>query len=155
MRRLSLILTALVLLLAAPSAALADSGPGGGGGSGSSGRGGGDDDPAGDDRRADERSDARANGACGNRASARLRARGNGREIELEFVVRQARGDGWWRITVTQEGRVAWRGRGHTHGHRLSVRRRIGDLPGADRIMVRGLGPSGTTCVATATLAAS
>ena len=154
MRRLSLLLTALVLLLAAPPAALADSGPGGGGGSGS-GRGGGDDDPAGDDRRADERSDARAGGACGGNVSARLHAHGNGREIEVEFVLRQARGEGLWRITITQEGRVAWRGRARTHGRRLSVRRRIGDLPGADRIMVRGLGPSGTTCVATATLSVS
>jgi hypothetical protein len=130
MRRIVLV-TVLALLLLAPSSALADRGRDGG----------------------DDRSEARANGACGGRAAARLRARGDGRAIALEFEVRQARGEGLWRITVVQEGRVAWRGRVRTHSRRARVRHRMADLPGADRLMVRGLGPRGVTCVATATLA--
>ena len=121
-----------VSLLALPSAALADRGSGGDG-----------------DRR--ERAEVRATGSCGGGATAKLKLKADDGRIELEFEAQRAR-RGLWRVTIVQEGRIAWRGRARSTG-RFAVRRRIADLSGADRVMVRGLGPRGVTCVAAATLA--
>jgi len=59
-----------------------------------------------------------------------------------------------WRVVVVHEGRVTWRGsaRAWRNGV-LEVRRKLHDLPGADRISVRAYGPGGATCSASARLA--
>jgi hypothetical protein len=126
----------LVALLLLPSTALADRGRGGGGGGG------------------DDRREVRTSGTCGGRATAKLKAKERDGGIEVEFEVEHVRTAGLWRIVMVQEGRVAWRGRVRTRGSRRSfgVEHRIANFPGADRIMVRGLGPRGITCVASATL---
>ena len=93
-------------------------------------------------------------GTCGQGASARLELRRDATGIEVRFEVDRRRGGETWRVVLVQEGQVAWRGRGPTGspGGRLRVTRRIRDLGGADRITVRGAGPGGITCVASAIL---
>jgi len=55
---------------------------------------------------------------------------------------------------LVHEGRVEWRGRARPRGPRGSfeITRRVRDLPGADRVMVRATGPRGLSCSASATL---
>jgi hypothetical protein len=125
-RRTFISLTLILLLLALPSAASA--------------RRGGDDRP-----------EVRVAGSCGGGAVSKLKLKARDGGIEVEFEVQRARASGVWRITIVQEGRVAWRGRARARSF-YQVERRIRDFPGADRVMVRGLGPRGMTCVATATL---
>ena len=103
---------------------------------------GGDDDG--------RRGEVRTAGSCGGGAVARLRLKADDGRIELRFEAQRAR-RGIWRVTIVQEGRIAWRGRARSTG-RFAVRRPIADLSGADRVMVRALGPRGVTCVAAATL---
>jgi hypothetical protein len=133
--RRPIIATALTLiLLALPTAASAAPDRGA--------RGGGD------------RREVRAAGACGGGASSRLELKSRDGVIEVEFEVHHRRAGALWRITIVQERRVAWRGRARMRaaGRSFSLERRIRDLRGADRVMVRGLGPRGVTCVASATL---
>ena len=97
--------------------------------------------------------EVRAAGNCGGRASARIRVRDQGTSLEIRFRVANRRLVGVWRITMVHEGRVAWRGNRRTSSVGiLELRRSVGDYRGADRVMVRALGPRGVTCVASATL---
>jgi hypothetical protein len=59
-----------------------------------------------------------------------------------------------WRVALTSEGRVVWRGSRRTTARSgsFSVERRLGNLPGADQVTARAVGPRGLTCQATATL---
>ena len=126
LRPLPLLLTLAVLAAAAPAPAQA--------------RGPGDE--------------LRTAGSCGRGASAALRLRENSGRIDLRFDVTASRPRAVWRVVVIQEGRVAWRGRVRARSSgSLSVRRRLQDLGGADRITVRTVGPRGITCVASGTLA--
>jgi hypothetical protein len=91
---------------------------------------------------------------CSRGGKARLDLRARDRGIELRFEVEHVRRGGLWQVTVVQEGRVVWRGRvrASRSGGGFEVRRGLADLSGADRITVRGRGPSGTGCTASATL---
>ena len=126
------LLPLLVVLLVLPAVALAD------GSSGST-------------RAAD--SEVRATGSCAGRAKARIRIRDDGSSLRVRFQVDGSR-TGAWRVVFVHEGRVAWRGTRRTTraAPTLLVERRFGDYRGADRVMVRGSGPRGVTCVASATL---
>jgi hypothetical protein len=106
--------------------------------------GGGDDD------------EVRTSGTCGGGARSELRLKADDGAIELRFEVRGAR-RGSWRVVVVQERRVAWRGTVSAGGGSRSFRveRELDDLPGADAIMVRALGPRGVTCNASGTLSGS
>jgi uncharacterized protein YfaQ (DUF2300 family) len=105
-------------------------------------------------RRGDDREEVRASGTCGGgvRSEIKLKSRDGG--IEAEFEVHQARGGSAWRVTVSQEGRVAWRGtvRAGRSSRAFTLERRLRDYAGADRVSVRASGPSGVTCRASATL---
>jgi len=96
----------------------------------------------------------RVGGECSRGGKARLDLRARDGGIELEFEVEHVRRGGLWLVSVVQEGRVVWRGRVRASGSGggFEVRRRLPDLAGADRIAVRGRGPSGTGCTASATL---
>jgi len=132
---------AVLLALAAPSGALArGGGPGGGGGSG----GGGGDRPV-----------VQAGGSCGRGASSRIRLKADDSGIEVEFEVEHSRRLGArWKLVLVHERRVEWRGRGRAHRPRgsFSVTRIVRNLVGADRVLVRAVGPRGITCSAAATL---
>jgi hypothetical protein len=125
-RALSPLLLALALAVAGPSPALAKHGGGG--------------------------PDVRAAGTCGKGATSKLRLRPRDGGIELRFEVEHARSGAAWRIVVVQERRVVWRGRARTARGAFEIGRRLADLPGADHVSVRGVGPRGLTCVAAATL---
>lgn len=97
--------------------------------------------------------EARAAGKCGSRATSRIRVRDEGTSLEIRFRVDHRRLPGAWRIVMVHEGRVAWRGNRRTASNgTFELRRRVADYRGADRVMVRALGPRGVTCVASATL---
>jgi hypothetical protein len=132
----SVLLPAAFLALALPAAARADHGSGDGGGGGG------------------RPSQVRVAGTCGKGASAKLELKRDDTGIEVRFQVDRRRGGETWRVVLVQEGQVAWRGRGPTgsSGGSLRVIRRIRDLGGAERITVRGTGPGGITCVASAIL---
>jgi len=136
---------AVLLALAAPSGALArGGGPGGGGGSG----GGGGDRHGG-------RPVVQAGGSCGRGASSRIRLKAEDSGIEVEFEVEHSRRLGArWKLVLVHERRVEWRGRGRAHRPRgsFSVTRIVRNLVGADRVLVRAVGPRGITCSAAATL---
>jgi hypothetical protein len=106
--------------------------------------GGGDDD------------EVRTSGTCGGGARSELRLKADDGAIELRFEVRGAR-RGSWRVVVVQERRVAWRGTvsAGSGSRSFRVERELDDLPGADAIMVRALGPRGVTCNASGTLSGS
>ena len=124
-RALSPVLLAFALAVAGPSPALARHGGG---------------------------PDVRAAGTCGKGATSSLRLRPRDGGIELRFEVEHARSGATWRVAVVQERRVVWRGRARTARGAFEVSRRVADLPGADHVTVRGVGPRGLTCVAAATL---
>ncbi|MDX8150594.1 hypothetical protein SK069_03230 [Patulibacter brassicae] len=95
------------------------------------------------------RDDARARGEtrCGQGARTRLELRSRDGAIDLRFRLQRGRAGERWRVVVVQEGRLAWRGRRTTSRRgELDVRRRLRDLPGADRVTARAAGPRGTTC---------
>src|SRR2546430_876338 len=94
--------------------------------------------------------DVRVTGTCGRGATAKLRLKSEDSRIEVRFEVEHIRVAGRWRLTFVREGRVAYRG--HVRARRsFEVRRRLTDLPGADRVSVRAVGPRGLTCAAAAT----
>jgi hypothetical protein len=128
------LLLALVLVTAALSTAPAALARGG-------------DDGGGDGR-------VRTTGICSGALRAALEARAKDGEIELRLDVRGARRGSSWRVTISQEGRVAWRGRARARGGSgaFRVRRSLRDLVGADRLTVRAAGPGGASCRASATL---
>jgi hypothetical protein len=100
--------------------------------------------------------EVRTSGTCGSRASAELRLKADDGTIEARFEVRGARA-GSWRVVAVQERRVAWRGtvRADRGSRSFRVQRTLVDLPGADAILFRAVGPRGVTCSATGTLSGS
>ncbi len=101
------------------------------------------------------RDDARARGEtrCGQHARTRLELRSRDGTIDVRFRLQRGRGGERWRVVVVQEGRLAWRGtRTTSRRGELDVRRRLRDLPGADRVTARAAGPRGTTCAVTLVL---
>jgi hypothetical protein len=95
----------------------------------------------------------RTAGTCGSGATAELRLEHGDGEIELRFDVRRGHVSGAWRIVVVQEASVVWRARRRARSGRLRVERVLVDLPGVDRITVRGRGPGGIVCAASGSLA--
>jgi hypothetical protein len=125
-----LLVALLVAVLCVPAAASAR-------------RGGGDDRP-----------EVRAGGACGKGATSRLRLRGRDGAIKVQLELHGRRGGERWRIVLTHERRVAWRGAVRTHGASawLEVERRVPDYPGGDLVAARAAGPGGVVCQASAVL---
>ena len=126
MPRLPALVASLVLVLAVPPAWADHGGEGGGG-------------------------DVRVAGTCGKGATSKLRLKSEDNRIEVRFEIEHIRFAGRWRVTVVQEGRVAYRGN-YRARRSFEIRRRLNDLSGADRVSVRALGPRGLTCSAGATL---
>jgi len=125
------LLTICLLLALAPASALAKHGGGGGD---------------------DGRQEVRVAGTCGKGATARLRLRSRDGEIRAQLEVDHARSGRRWRVSLVQERRVVYRGAVRTHAGQFEVERRLSDLPGADHVTARAVGPRGLTCVAAATL---
>lgn len=95
----------------------------------------------------------RVDATCGGGVRARLELRARDGTIDVRFDADRAPRGSAWRITLVQEGRVAWRGRATARRGSFRVRRSLDDLAGADRISVRASGPRGLSCRAFATLA--
>ncbi|HSD77731.1 MAG TPA: hypothetical protein VLA98_10010 [Solirubrobacteraceae bacterium] len=100
------------------------------------------------------RDEVRVTGTCGRGAASELRLKADDGAIEIEFRVHHARVGGLWRVTLVRERRVVWRGRARTGSgdDSFRVRRRVRDLPGADRVTARTVGPRGLTCAASGVL---
>jgi hypothetical protein len=99
--------------------------------------------------------EVRVAGTCGNGATASLRLTADEGAIRVRFRVESKRRQARWQVVLVREGRVVWRGRRRSDGGgSLDVRRRIRDLPGADQVTARALGPRGITCIAGGTLRA-
>jgi hypothetical protein len=94
----------------------------------------------------------RVDATCGGGVRARLELRAEDGAIEARLDADRAPRGSAWRITLSQEGRVAWRGRATARRGSFRVRRELTDLAGADRISVRASGPRGLSCRAFATL---
>jgi hypothetical protein len=146
-RALACLLALLALSLVGPGTALAHRGADEG-----SGHGGGDDSGHGGGGHID-RPEVRVPGMCGRGASASLKLKADDGGIEAEFELQHHRSTRW-RVVVVQERRIVYRGRERTSALRgsLSIERRLDDLPGADEVMARAVGPRGLTCQATAVL---
>lgn len=100
----------------------------------------------------DGRQEVRVAGSCGKGATSKLKLKQRDGSIEAEFEVEHARSGATWRVVLVHERRVVYRGRARTRAGAFEVGRRLSDLPGADRVTARGVGPRGLTCVAAATL---
>jgi hypothetical protein len=102
-----------------------------------------------------DRPEVRKAGSCGPGATSKLKLKADDGRIEAEFEVDRNRGGERWKVTFARAGAVLVRTHARTAGRSgsFSVERRLSDLDGADRITARGVGPSGLTCTATATLA--
>jgi hypothetical protein len=123
-----ILLTLCLALLLAPASALAKHGDDGG------------------------RQEVRVAGTCGKGATARLRLRSRDGAIRAQLEIDHTRSGQTWRVSLVQERRVVYRGRVRTQLGQFEIERRLGDLPGADRVTARAVGPRGLTCVAAATL---
>jgi hypothetical protein len=136
---LTLALALLALAVVAPGTALA--------------RGGDDDDDRGR-RGGDDRAEVRVAGACGRGATSKLKLKADDGRIEAEFEVDQNRSGAKWRVVFVQERRVVYRGTERTSGRSgsWSAEERLDDLPGADEVVARAVGPRGLTCQAHAIL---
>lgn len=155
----ALVTTALVALSTATPALAkngADDGPGddrGGQRESNDDRGGnrGRDDDRGRDR---DRIEIRKPGSCGAGATSKIKVKPDDGRIEVEFEVDRNRSGERWKVTISRDGKVTNRGTGVTGGRSgsFSFERHISNLPGADRISARAVGPGGRTCTATATL---
>lgn len=97
----------------------------------------------------------RVDATCGAGVRARLELRARDGAIDVRFDADRAPRGSAWRITLVQEGRVAWRGRATARRGSFRVRRALDDLAGADRISLRASGPRGISCRAFATLPGS
>ncbi len=101
-----------------------------------------------------DEADVRVERSCSARSTVRLRVRTrDDDELRVDYTVRTARRGGVWSIVVVHERRIAWRGRvrtGSSSGD-LSRRLTLPDWPGRDTVTVRGLGPGGEICRASAT----
>jgi hypothetical protein len=95
---------------------------------------------------------ARVDATCGGHVRARLELRAQDGRIAVRFDLDRAPRDSAWRLTLTQEGRVAWRGKATARRGAFRIRRTIRDLAGADRVGLRASGPRGLSCRAYATL---
>jgi hypothetical protein len=106
-------------------------------------------------RHGGDRNEVRAAGACGGGVRSEIKLKTDDGGIEAEVEVHQARGGSSWRVTLSQEGRVVWRGtvRAGRSSGAFTVQRRLRDLAGADRVSVRASGPGGVSCRVSATLA--
>ena len=109
--------------------------------------------PAGASARHGNDDEVRVSGTCGGSARSELKLKARDGGIEAEFEVDHARRGSSWRVTLSQEGRVVWRGSVRARSGSFSLERGLRDLAGADRISARASGPRGVTCRATATLA--
>ena len=98
--------------------------------------------------------DVRVAGSCGSGATSKLKVKPDDGRIEVEFEVDRNRNGEKWKVTFARSGQVVLRTKAKTHAPSgsFSVERRISNLSGADTITARGVGPSGLTCTATATL---
>jgi hypothetical protein len=98
--------------------------------------------------------EVRTTGTCGGGVASELRLKSEDGGIELRFKLRHSRAGSVWRISLVQERRIAWKGTAKTAGSSGSfeLRRTLQDLPGADAVSVRALGPRGLVCRATATI---
>jgi hypothetical protein len=94
----------------------------------------------------------RVDATCGGGVRARLEVRADDGALDVRFDASRAPRGSAWRITLVQEGRVAWRGRATARRGAFRVRRTLRDLAGADRIGVRASGPRGLSCRASGTL---
>src|SRR3954451_4505813 len=124
------LLTICLLLVLAPASALAK-------------HGGGGDDGA---------QEVRVAGTCGKGATARLRLRSRDGEIRAQLEIDHTRSGKSWRVSLVQERRVVYRGHARTRLGQFEIEKRLSDLPGADHVTARAVGPRGLTCVAAATL---
>jgi hypothetical protein len=104
-------------------------------------------------RHGEDGGEVRAAGTCGGGVRSELKLKARDGAIEAEVEVDHARRGSLWRLTLSQEGRVVWRGSVRARSGSLLVERRLRDLAGADRVSVRASGPRGVTCRVTATLA--
>jgi hypothetical protein len=102
----------------------------------------------------DGRQEVRVAGQCGRGATSKLKLKERDGGIQVEFEVDQNRSGVRWRVSLSSEGRVVYRGTRRTGGSSgsFSLERTISDLPGADTVRARGVGPRGLTCQASATL---
>jgi hypothetical protein len=100
--------------------------------------------------------EVRVAGKCSAAATSKLKLKNDDGGIEVEFEVDNNRAGTRWRVTLSRDGRVVYRGTHRTGGRSgsFSVERRISDLAGADRVTARAVGPNGNTCTAGATLRA-
>jgi hypothetical protein len=97
--------------------------------------------------------EVRVDGTCGRNATSQLRLEADDGSIRVRFRVDSNRSHARWRLAVVHEGSVAWRTRVRSDGGgSIHIRRRLRDLPGADQVTARALGPHGITCIAAGTL---
>jgi hypothetical protein len=117
----------------------------------------GADDGAGDDNGGNRvRQEVRVGGSCGSGATSKLKLKTDDGGLEVEFEVDRNINGEKWRVTLVRDGDVVVRTHAKTKGRSgsFSVERQITNLSGADTVTARGVGPTGLTCTATATLPA-
>lgn len=93
----------------------------------------------------------RVAGTCSPGVSAKLKAKNDGRAIEVEFEVDQNRNGVRWNWRLLRGAVVVRRGTSITHAPSgsFSVERRIANPAGVNRITFRAVSSGGKTCRAT------
>jgi hypothetical protein len=101
-----------------------------------------------------DRREARVSGRCSRGAKSELRLRSRDGTISVRFDVERRRARERWVVVLVHERRVASRTTLRTRSSgSFRIERSLDDLDGPDQVTVRGSGPRGITCEASATLA--
>jgi hypothetical protein len=97
--------------------------------------------------------DVLVRGTCTSASSSKLKLSEEDGRIEVEFEVDQNRNGIRWTVVLRRPTRVVFRGTRVTRGPSGSfeLRRVVNDTAGGDRIIARGISPSGEVCRAAAT----
>jgi hypothetical protein len=98
--------------------------------------------------------DVRRSGTCTGNATAKIKLSPDNGRIETEFEVDQNRNGVTWRVVLRRNGNVAVRTNATTRppSGSFTVRRLLGNGPGADTISARATSPGGQVCKARATI---
>ena len=98
--------------------------------------------------------DVRVRGVCTQSSTAKLKLGDENGRIEVEFEVDQNRVGVAWKLALQRNGAVVARTSALTRAPSgsFTVRRLVGNGPGADRVVVVATSPTGEHCTARASL---
>jgi hypothetical protein len=100
---------------------------------------------------AKHRAVSKASAECSGAAVGKLKAKPDGRRLQVEFEVDSNRNRQAWRVVLKRNGATIYRATKRTHAPSgsFAVHKLTANPAGVDKITARATGPGGQVCVAT------